>query len=82
MSDQTLAALSAAMVVPRWRIGFLFGPLLIRHKQTDCRYRYGVTAITCQPLLVGRALHVSDIFDKIKTEFVKERLTQQKHRSS
>jgi hypothetical protein len=37
-----------------------------------------VTAITCQPLLVGRALHVSDIFDKIKTEFVKEKLTQQK----
>jgi hypothetical protein len=40
-----------------------------------------VTAITCQPLLVGRALHVSDIFDKIKTELVKERLTQQKDRS-
>jgi hypothetical protein len=39
-----------------------------------------VTAITCQPLSVGRALHVSDIFDKIKTEFVKERLTQQKNR--
>jgi hypothetical protein len=39
-----------------------------------------VTAITCQPVLVGRALHLSDIFDKIKTEFVKERLTQQNHR--
>jgi hypothetical protein len=65
-----LAALSAAMVVPRRRIGFLIGPLLIRHKQTDCRY--GVTVITCQPLLIGGALHVSDIFDKIKTKFVKE----------
>jgi len=31
--------------------------------------------------LVGRALHLPDIFDKIKTMFVKERLTQQKHRS-
>jgi len=31
--------------------------------------------------LVGRALHLSDIFGKIKTEFVKEQLTQQKHRS-
>ena len=59
------------MVVPRRRIGFLIEPLLIRHnKQIVCRY--GVTAITCQPLLVGGALHVSDIFDKIKTEFVKE----------
>ncbi len=27
LNDQALAALSAAMVVPRWRIGFLFGPL-------------------------------------------------------
>jgi hypothetical protein len=41
-----------------------------------------VTAITCQLLLVGRALHVSDIFDKIKTEFVKEKLKQQKSRPS
>jgi hypothetical protein len=41
-----------------------------------------VTAITCQPFLIGRALHLADIFDKIKTEFVKERLTQQKHRAS
>jgi hypothetical protein len=31
-----------------------------------------VTAITCQPLLVGGAMHVSDIFDKIKTEFVED----------
>jgi len=27
--------------------------------------------------LIGRALHVSDIFDEIKTAFVKARLTQQ-----
>jgi hypothetical protein len=40
-----------------------------------------VTAITCQPLLVGGPQHVSDFFDKIKTEFVKEGLTQQKHRA-
>jgi hypothetical protein len=74
-----LAALSAAMVVPRWRIGSSSGRYSFDiNKQTVCRY--GVTAITCQPLLAGRALHVSDIFDKIKTEFVKERLTQQKSR--
>jgi hypothetical protein len=34
-------------------------------------FRSGVAAIACQLLLVGRALHVSDVFDKIKTEFVK-----------
>jgi hypothetical protein len=68
-----LAALSAAMVVPRRRIGFLFGPLLVDiNKQIVSRYRYGVAAITCQPLVAGGALHVSDIFDKIKTDFVKD----------
>ncbi len=77
LSDQTLAALSAAMVVPRWRIGFLIGPLHIRHEQTTSPNRYVDKSTWCDghhlpTTLVGRALHLSDIFDKIKTEFVKD----------
>jgi hypothetical protein len=62
------------MVVPGRRIGFLIQPLHIRHQRTDKSISfYDSTAICCQPLLIGTLLHVSDVFDKIKTEFVKER---------
>jgi hypothetical protein len=73
LNDQALAALSARMVVPTRRIGFLVVPTVISIS-SKCRYgaAYGVAAITCQPLVAGGALHVSDIFDKIKTDFVKD----------
>src|SRR5437764_3846547 len=56
--DQTLAALSAAMVVPRWRIGFLIGPLHIRHEQTTRTNRYVDKSTWCDgyhlPTTFGR----------------------------
>jgi hypothetical protein len=69
-----LAALSAAMVVPRRRIGFLFETLHIRRREMSISRDVDMVLqpSTCQPHLIGRALRVSDVFDKIKTEFLKE----------
>ena len=67
-NDQALAAQSAIMVVPTWRIGFLVMPTVISISPIWCR---GGGSPTINP--AGGSVHVSDFFDEIKTECVKAR---------
>lgn len=78
LNDQALAALSAAMVVPRRRIGFLVVPkslmsALFVSSISSCSVDMVSRRKFANHSLFGRALHVSEIFDEIKTGFVKLR---------
>jgi hypothetical protein len=75
-NDQALAAQSAAIVVPRWRIGFLVMPAVISIAPMWCFSDMVPRRLLANHNLVGGCVHLSDFFDKIKTECVKARLTQ------
>jgi len=50
-NDQASAAQSAAIVVPKWRIGFLIMPTVISilSSRFERSSRYGAAAAACQP---------------------------------
>jgi len=79
VNDHALAALSAVIVVPKRRIGVLIVPARLPSRRMPsmsrrCR-QYGVASAVRQPGFGQRDVHVSDIFDKIKTSPVKVRLS-------
>jgi len=75
-NDQALAAQSAAIVVPRWRIGLLIMPTVISIAPMWCFSDTGPRRLLANHNLVGGCVHLSDFFEKIKTECVKARSTQ------
>jgi len=78
MNDHALAALSAAVYVPKRRIGFLIMPSQLISRQVLSRAVDMVSRRRFANRLFGqRAMHVSDIFDKIKTEEMNTQLRQQ-----
>jgi hypothetical protein len=80
-NDQALAAQSAAIVVPRWRIGFLVMPAVISISPIWCFTDMVPRRLLANQSLAGGSVHLSDFFDKIKTECVKARINATKYRS-